>query len=140
MILGVGFVLWQNPLTVQEISGYKNEIPQGFPADFPADPNIIEITKNQKIVSVEKGETEFILEYTTTRSWDETLAIISGYALSKELFFTDDNITEDSQGNNYYFTAENRIETESISINIFVPSGSKESYVKITIFNKALTN
>jgi hypothetical protein len=138
VIVAVGVILWLNPLGIRgtKTTEYGNALAEDFPSDFPADPNIVEIVKNQKNQSV-VGGMEFVLAYYTTRPSAESLQIISAYALARNLpNIYDGSGTNSENGSEYlYFTAENDAKTEKISVNIStVPdTGGTLSLVEISI-------
>lgn len=138
IIAGVGVVLRFNPLDVRKTNEYGNKIAAGFPADFPGDPNIIEIIKNQKISSL-TGGTEFVLEYLTTKPPTEIFQNITSYALSKNLNNIYDGSGTDEDGIDYfYFIAENDAKTEKISakVSVLPDSGDALSRAEMNILNK----
>jgi len=143
IIIGVGVVLYMNPLSggTGILSGtkeYGNKVAQDFPVDFPADPNIVEITKNQKTSSL-IGGTEFVLEYLTTKPANQTIQDITKYALSKNLNNINDGSGINEEGNEYlYFSVENDDKTQKISViaTISPDSGGALSSVAVNILNK----
>lgn len=140
ILAGVGIVLYMNPLSVERLgtTEYGNIIAKDFPSDFPGDPNIVEITKNQKTSSL-TGGTEFVLGYYTTKPSAQTIQDITKYALSRDLGNINDGSGINEEGNEYlYFSAENNAKTQKISVNvsIFPDSGGALSSVEVSILNK----
>jgi len=138
IIIGVGVVLWLNPLVTQRTKEYGNKIAEGFPADFPGDSNIIEVLKNQKISSL-TGSTEFILEYLTTKPPVQIFQNITDYALSKNLNSTyNGSGTDDEENSYFYLIAENSDKTERISVKVTsLPETDIGIYlIEIGILNK----
>jgi hypothetical protein len=137
VIIAVGVILWQNPFGVRgtKTTEYGNTVAEDFPVDFPGDPGIVEIVKNEKNQSL-AGGTEFVLSYYTTTPMENSLQKISDYALFKNFPNTYDGSGVDEEGNEYtYFTAEKEDGSERISVNITaVPdTGGILSLVEISI-------
>ena len=147
IIIVVGVILYMNPLTVgcsgikcfiTVTTEYGNTIAEDFPSDFPGDPNIVQITKNQKTSSL-AGGTEFVLEYLTTKPASQTIQDITKYALSKDFTNINDGSGTNEEGNEYlYFSAQNNDGSQKISVTaaIFPASGGALSSVAVKILNK----
>ncbi len=137
IIIGVGFVLWMNPLSGERVTTYKDKTPEGVLADFPADPNIKEVLRNQKVSA--NNETEFAYSYTTTKELKEILTDVVNYALSKNLADIQNGDGIDENGNDYfYFIAQNEAKTEILSVSISVVPNSNDGRLRVdvSIFEK----